>query len=277
MSSFIRSMLRGPEGWRQFYRDTRDRWQFEQLPRAVCDTHALAPLSAVNLTEVFSSPSSNRDWPEAERRLAEVGISNRDGSNSGDSRAVYYLVRYLQARSVLEIGTRLGATTARIALALHSAPTNEKPSLVTVDIDDVNASAVWSGSNRYSPRESVERLGCGSSVTFVAQNSLDYFARDNTARFDLIFLDGSHDPGVVYQEVPRALKGLQPGGYILLHDYYPLMRPLWEGAEPITGPYLAIRRLQREGALLQVLPFGNLPWWTRSNSSATSLALLGIV
>ncbi|MGQ0603337.1 MAG: O-methyltransferase [Anaerolineales bacterium] len=274
MPSLIHSVLRGPSQWRQLYRDVRDRWQFEQWPTTACEMQALASISEVNLADVFNSARSHQEWPEIERQLLVVGISNNGGSNSGDSRAVYYLIRHLQPRSVLEIGTRLGATTARIALALRNSGTDGVATVTTVDIEDVNAGASWSGMNRHSPRASLEQLGCGSQVKFVTQNSLEYFS-SVTAKFDLIFLDGSHDALVVYQEVPRALKVLNPGGYILLHDYYPMRRPLWEGAEPIAGPYLAIRRFQREGARVQVLPFGNLPWWTRSNSSATSLALLG--
>lgn len=267
--------LRRLGDWRQMYRDIRDQWQFERLPKHTCNLTALAPISQVNLAEIFTSPLYHQEWCEVEQELARVQISNHDGSNSGDSRAVFYLVRHLRCRRVLEIGTRLGATTARMALAIRNAhaPGDER-ALSTVDIDDVNIPSHWSGLNRYSPRESIHHLGCGEWVTFVTQNSLDYFAQSQE-KFDLIFLDGSHDAGVVYQEIPAALNALNPGGWILLHDYYPQRRPLWEDLPPIVGPYLAVRRFQREGARIEVLPFGQLPWWTRGNSSATSLALLG--
>jgi predicted O-methyltransferase YrrM len=274
MASLVTLLLQGPAGWRQLYRDVRDRRRFEALPRAVCDTAALGAITRVNLSEILNAPECHADWPAVERQLTEVGISNRGGSNSGDSRAVYYLVRYLRPQFILEIGTRLGATTARMALALQAVTVGGQGRLITVDIDDVNADAQWSSANRYSPRESIERLGMGRYVSFVTRDSLNYLARV-TEKFDLIFLDGSHDAWVVYQELPLALKALRPGGFILLHDYYPMLRPLWEEAEPIAGPYLAIRRLQHEGVPIQVLPFGNLPWWARTNSSATSLALVG--
>jgi hypothetical protein len=61
---------------------------------------------------------------------------------------------------------------------------------------------------------------------------------------------------------------------ILLHDYFPDLKPLWSNGRVIPGPWLAIERLKREGAPLTVKPFGALPWPTKLNSNNTSLALL---
>jgi predicted O-methyltransferase YrrM len=236
----------------------------------------IGDISTLNLVEIFQSPQINHEWIDVEKEIIALGISNHGGSNSGDSRAVYYLLRYLRPKSVLEIGTCLGATTARIAIAMRMLRSDHyfNPSIVTVDIADVNVSSFWSNSNLYSPREVIERIGFSDFVTFVTKNSLDYFTNLNQ-KFDLIFLDGSHDTFTVYQEIPSAIPSLARGGWILLHDYYPAGKPLFDDAKAIVGPFLAVKRLQNEGAKLEVLPFGNLPWWTRSNSSATSLAILG--
>jgi len=56
--------------------------------------------------------------------------------------------------------------------------------------------------------------------------SLDYLA-GCAQTFDFIFLDGDHAARTVYQEVPAALRLLNSGGVILLHDYFPNLRPLW--------------------------------------------------
>ena len=71
-----------------------------------------------------------------------------------------------------------------------------------------------------------------------------------------------------------ALKMLNPNGVILLHDYFPGMKPLWSDGTVIPGPYLATERFVKEGINLTVLPLGELPWPTKLGSNVTSLALL---
>ena len=75
--------------------------------------------------------------------------------------------------------------------------------------------------------------------------------------------------------MPHALSALRPGGFILLHDYFPDFKPLWSDGVMKPGPDLAIQRLQKEGADIKVKSFGALPWPTKRNSNVTSLALLG--
>lgn len=67
----------------------------------------------------------------------------------------------------------------------------------------------------------------------------------------MIFLDGDHSAEVVYQEIPLALRRLEPPGLIMLHDYFPDQRPLWPGREPVVGPNLGVGRIVSEGAGLR--------------------------
>jgi hypothetical protein len=90
----------------------------------------------------------------------------------------------------------------------------------------------------------------------------------------LIFLDGDHSAATVYQEVPFALKRLRKNGIVLLHDYFPYLKALWSDGSVIPGPHIAIERLCSEGANLEVLPLGRLPWPTKLSSNITSLAVL---
>lgn len=116
-------------------------------------------------------------------------------------------------------------------------------------------------------------LGCAEMVEFVVARSLDYLA-GRAAEFDFIFLDGGHGAHIVYQEIPLALRALRPDGCILLHDYFPDMRPLGPNNRVIPGPYLAVERLRRENAGLTVLPLGTLPWPQQLGSHVTTLAFL---
>ena len=93
--------------------------------------------------------------------------------------------------------------------------------------------------------------------------------------FYLILLDGDHRLETVVAEIPASLGRLRPGGLLLLHDYFPQLRPLWPRGRVIDGPARAVRRLQRAGWPIKVRPLGELPWPTKEGSRRTSLALLG--
>lgn len=199
------------------------------------------------------------------------------GVNPGDRRAIYYLVSYFRPRSVLEVGTHIGASTVHIAAALNG---YEKPdsraNLVSVDIGDVNdpISKTWlQHGARFSPIEMITRMECSSLTEFATGTSLEYM-RGSQRRFDFIFLDGDHAAETVYREIPAALRLLDRGGLILLHDYFPGAEPLWSDGSVIPGPFLATQRLRLEGAQFEVLTLGRLPWPTKLKSNVTSLALL---
>jgi predicted O-methyltransferase YrrM len=120
----------------------------------------------------------------------------------------------------------------------------------------------------------LERLGWRSRVRFVRQPSLE-FMRTTSERFDLVFLDGDHSAVTVYRELAAASRLVNPGGFILLHDYFPGGKPLIRGSEPIPGPFRGVARACQENPTLTVRPLGNLPWPTKLGSSATTLALAG--
>jgi hypothetical protein len=174
---------------------------------------------------------------------------------------------------VLEVGTHLGASTTTLCLALKKNEVSS-PRLVTVDILDVNGpEGAWVRlGSKHSPRSATQALGCGF-VEFVTSPSLGYL-KTTAQKFDLIFLDGGHEAATVYQEVPAALKLLNPGGLILLHDVYPNGKPLWSDGVVVPGPWLAIERFAKEGASIRVQPLGALPWPTKLGSNVTSLAVV---
>src|SRR5688572_26409963 len=222
-----------------------DRIAFERLGDVACDTRALAPLHSFDRKGAFERKDLDEEWRAAESKIAGLGITDRAGGvNLGDRRALYYLVKYLRPRSVLEVGTHVGASTVHIAAAL-AALANENPaerySLTTVDIVDVNDTVTkpWQKlGSTFSPAEMIERLGYTNLVTFKAQSSLDYLA-ECPQRFDFVFLDGFHTASHVVHEIPAALNKLAQGGYVLLHDYYPNEQPLWTDGHVERGPFLA--------------------------------------
>ena len=108
--------------WVQPFRRQADVRAFEQMAMISCNCDRLArDLTPAHIAQAFLSDRVHEEWRAVEDEIARLGISGEkpDAINPGDRRAIYYLVRHLRPRSVLEIGTHLGASTVRIAAALR--------------------------------------------------------------------------------------------------------------------------------------------------------------
>jgi predicted O-methyltransferase YrrM len=231
-----------------------------------------------DLRALFGSPRLERDWQAVSSRIETLGLTPEAGMNPGDRRALYYLMRLFRPARVLEIGTQAGASTVHLAAGLADAhPSSAERRLLTVDIKDVNAAdnAAWRSFRLpQSPADAMRRLGLEGLVEFRVARSVNVL-HESDESYDLIFLDGDHRLKSVAAEIPLAVHRLEPGGFILLHDFFPGLQALWPDGKVIDGPQRAVSRLQRAGWPLEVLPFGDLPWPTKQGTSRTSLALLG--
>ena len=250
---------------------------FYLLDKLDCDTKNLCSYEKIKLKEIFNNKKILKLWNNWQVKLKSFNISDvRAGVNSGDQKAIFFLINHLEPRSVLEIGTHVGASTINIASAINNyqKKKNLRTIFKTVDIKNVNSpiKKPWLeyGMSR-SPYEMIQELKGTLSVDFVTKNSIDYLEKTQDT-YDFIFLDGGHLPENVYQEIPKALKKLNKNGVILLHDYFPNGKPLWPNNYVIQGPYLATERLIKE-TNIKILPLGSLPWKTKLGSNKTSLAL----
>ena len=257
-------------------RDLRDRKRLGVVrPLQFDATHLRRTSDCALLLAAFTDASIEPSWKAAQAEIGAV-MSDSDlygGVNPGDRRALFYLVTALRPRFVLEVGTHIGASTLYIAQALKT--TGIEATVTTVDVVDVNAAnGPWQqvGVPR-SPESNAQILGCRDRINFRAQSSLA-FMHETTQRFDLIFLDGDHSANAVYQEVSAGLRLLNPGGVILLHDYYPDARQMYPDGTIIFGPFQALTRIGRENDSIKVCPLGALPWETKQGSHLTSLALV---
>lgn len=253
--------------------------QLYSLNKMQCETVNLLSSKEVNMENIFRNAEIQNSWKKWQVKLDNLKIPDSTGGvNPGDRRAIFFLTRYFKPKTLLEIGTHIGASTVNIASALqyNHIDLQEKPTLRTVDIRDVNSikEKPWLqfGSNK-SPIDMIENLELELFVEFVTNTSINYFEK-STEMYDFIFLDGDHAAKTVYKEIPIALSKLNKGGIILLHDYFPKGKPLWSNNHVIPGPYLATERHIAEGADIVILPLGSLPWPTKLNSNVTSLALL---
>ncbi len=177
------------------------------LPKAECET-----------SELGYAPSLGWPRPSPINRLTPIGPRTCFGStaldlpemtggvNPGDRRALYYLIRRTKPRSVLEIGTHIASSTVAMALAAaRNRAEGVDTTIITTDIQDVNdpVRRPWEAHRSpASPRSLVEAVGCGQFVEFEISPSIDTLTRPDR-RYGLIFLDGSHDADMVYQEIPE--------------------------------------------------------------------------
>ncbi|MBL6457136.1 class I SAM-dependent methyltransferase [Belnapia sp. T6] len=208
----------------------------------------------------------------AVRVCGEACGSVRLGSRN--RQAIYFLVMAFRPKKILEIGTHVGASTISMAAALKRL--GEGSSITTVDIFDVNdrANGPWRKIGLDgSPSDFAGSLNFHDRVNFVTAPAQD-FMRSTDQSFDFIFLDGSHKSHDVYQEVSAALNLLNPGGTILLHDYFPAGESLCPDKEILQGPFRAMRRIHEENRAIGILPLGALPWATKQGTNATTLALV---
>lgn len=269
LPKFIRSILLD-------YKDSRKLKELNQLSHLPCNTSNLHGGAGFSIDEIFSKQEINSFWDSSHNELEGVQLLEfAEGVNPGDRRAIYYLISYFKPQRILEIGTHIGASTLHICRAMEDQGLFSSK-VVTVDIVDVNDpdNGPWVKHGApYSPQSLVQKLAPHISVEFISNDSFTYF--DNVEdKYDFIFLDGDHSATTVYQELPRALNHLNEKGVILLHDYFPEGKMLWRGRRPIKGPFLGVNRHIKDGADMQVIPLGDLPWPTRLNTNTTSLALV---
>jgi predicted O-methyltransferase YrrM len=255
--------------------DMRDAGRLCMAGRQDFNPANLLDPGAIDLGFIFGSKSFAAGWADDHAAIRAVfGEQDRFGGiNPGDRRALYCLIRALSPKSVLEVGTHIGASTLYIARALKSGGRDGR--VTTVDILDVNASGgPWSTVGLpMTPRACAARLDCAEYIDFKASPSLE-FMQTTPQKFDFIFLDGDHGARTVYREVAAALKILNPGGVILLHDFYPAGKALFPDDNIIRGPFRALARIERENPGISVKPLGELPWETKQGVKVTSLALL---
>ena len=249
------------------------------------DVTPLPQAAEVSCPKLLGGAGGAAGWEQARRALGEFFEDVRGSHAIGqqDRRVIYHVIRHVRPRSVLEIGTNVGASTASIALAMqtyrHAAGA---PRLVTLDRWNVNDPATFEWS-RYrcstAPRDVLERLKCADSVEFIVSLSTDYLrgrARHG-AQFDFIFMDHAPSADIAYQDITLALRALRAGGHLLIHPCVAGGKPLAKGgrSEPVNpGFSLAVGRLQREGAGLVAVPIGALKWPDGRESPRSDLAFL---
>ncbi len=250
--------------------------QISKVESVTCSLKNLSTANDIPLDTIFVDTSIAEKW-NADHAAIKALYGNEDtmgGVNPGDRKALYYLIMGLNPKSILEVGTHIGASTLHIARALKQL--GNGGAVTSADIMDINhpETGAWkSVSLSASPKDFAHQLECLEHIEFHTGPCLELM-KSTDKRFDFIFLDGDHTAQAVYKEVHAALNVLEPNGIILLHDYYPGGQALFPDGNIISGPYMALERIKKETPLIDVLPLGELPWPTKQGTNMTSLALV---
>jgi predicted O-methyltransferase YrrM len=249
---------------------------FSTVPQKNFDVGNLRYASSLKASEILIDPGIDHLWQEDHARIAKIfgELQYTFAVSPACRKAIYHLIMNLKPQSVLEIGTHVGGSSLYIAAALNRLGKGRK--LTTVDIIDVNHQEYgpWRKIGlKKPPIEFARELGFGDIIEFYTSRS-DSFLRDSKQSFDLIFLDGDHSASTVYDELSKSLRLINRNGTVLLHDYYPDGKPLFQDSGLLIGPYRALSRVRKENPAIEVLPLGQLPWATGQASDVTSLALV---
>ena len=254
--------------------------RLNRAPVMAVDVAPLPKAAEISFPDMLRGDGMAGGWEKAKTSINEVFeyVPWTHAVDPQSCRAIYHLIRRLQPRSVLEIGTNRGASTLYAAMAMREyRNAGRPPRLVTVDLFDVNDPAT-AEAKRYRistpPREMLARLDCAGMVEFSIARSTDYL-NGREAEFDFIFLDYSPAADAAYRDIVLAIRALRPGGQVLIRSYFPDGKSLGTAERVNTDSCLAVRRLRRQGARLVALPLGPLPWPAEpGGSNLTSLALL---
>lgn len=234
-------------------------------------------LTKSDITAILSSEQSFETWCKVLVELERLNLPGATGGVvRGEIRALFYLLQALNARDVLEIGFRSGHSTVGLALSLSYISKTSSCSLTSIDITDWNDEIIFENKfrHKFTPAKAVAQAGCSKIVQFVIGDSTKTLPR-LLRYFDLVFIDGSHKVDIVFQDIINSSALLNYGGMIVLHDYYPDLKPLWSCRSKITaGPFKAVRKIRQKEPRIDAISLNDLPWVNWEPSHKTTLAVL---
>jgi predicted O-methyltransferase YrrM len=125
------------------------------------------------------------------------------------------------AKTILEIGTSTGKTTAFIS---RNAPLSE---IYTINIP---ASDIFDGKGGKNTTIALEEAEIGKdykslnlkNITQIYENTATW--QPDIGEINIAFIDGSHDTNFVYNDTLKVLKNILSGGIIMWHDFNPELK-----------------------------------------------------
>lgn len=167
--------------------------------------------SSIVVNDFGAGPSSGQ---REQRRICDIARSAAKPVKY--AQLLHRIVNYYRLKSILELGTSLGISTAYMAKA------NPCAQIITCEGSDAIAAAAVGN---------FQKLGIGN--TRVVEGNFDEtlpVLLDHQTKFDLVFVDGNHryEPTMRYFDWLKA--AINPGGWIIFDDIHwsEEMEQAWE-------------------------------------------------
>lgn len=182
------------------------------------------PSSQLNLPEVPLSEI----FPDAEDACINLQYAlHRAGSLPLEELVtLVIIVRCLQPKRIVEIGTAEGRTALNLAI---NAPADAE--VITLDLPPELTGGHRSHSGPNYQQMGIEEPGVlfrnhptASKIKLVLADSTKFDWTQYKRSVDFVFIDGAHDYESVRKDTENALRIVRPGGVIVWHDY-----GVWEG------------------------------------------------
>ncbi len=224
-------------------------WDFSKDVFAAFNTRVRSPIIPVrSIGEILPQGSKATDLFLSFDRAMGISVT--------ELACLCALARLCNARNVLEIGTFTGVTAYHLA---KNSPADCR--VFTMDLpDDYRKSEVLQDvrSKRKSytevdfihGRPGRDQLGYVRTdvehkvVQIYADSTMYDYARNFSEKFDLIFIDGSHDYASVKADTANALQWVADDGYIVWHDYNMSLEVTWgvrKFLDELHGQYPIVR------------------------------------
>lgn len=143
--------------------------------------------------------------------LALEALSD-SGTTFSEQMLLYALVRGINAKNAIEIGTRRGHSTIWIASAIR-----DNGGEFLVCIDPFGGPGAGGGNDKEYTVQKLAQLEL-DNVLIVEELSSQALGRFPDSSFDFIYIDGDHSYDGVKNDLTHSLRILKPGGIVVLHD-----------------------------------------------------------
>ncbi|MCS6859891.1 MAG: class I SAM-dependent methyltransferase [Abditibacteriales bacterium] len=157
------------------------------------------------------------------------------------------ICRYVQPRTVFEIGTYRGASTLLIAMN-----TPDDTEIFTLDLDPSERIAykenvIADAFPQFTVGEAYQNTSFAFKVHQLLGNSLNFDYGPYIGAMDFVFVDGDHSYEFVKSDTEKAFQLIHPGGVILWDDY------LWDRRHPeCAGVTRCLNEIKDSGCCFQI-------------------------
>lgn|SRR5215831_1136814 len=199
--------------------------------------------------------------PNEHLRTLELGVADLDRAQERTGWTVgypgwgllyYVLLSHLswdRANTIIETGTNWGASTIVLAQALVDA--GVEGHVHTFELRPEFAMIA---------RDNLDKAGLGKHVTIHVGNSLERLPRvlEDLRAVRVAFLDGSHEHDDVMMEFETILTKLEPNGFVMFDNTYPLTDPSKGEPARVAAALETIKA--RHGG--NIVNFESVSWYT---------------